>query len=158
MSKKARSLELFVLDILVAIDIMRRHVENLDDPKVLKADELLSSLIIYQCIVIGETLGRILKQMHNSHKVPQLWRKTAEFGSIFMHDYFAINHYELLRILHEDIPKLKLELFDFMKSFINTSTIIHALHYLKEEFEDMGRCDTVDYLIMLEKEIKGSNT
>ena len=113
MSEK-RDLELFLVDVLIAIQKIRNYTKEFSDVDTLMHDELHWDATIRQFEIIGEALNNLLAEERFNKLSPRYFRKIVNFRNAINHGYFGIVHEEVW-----DIIITKLDLLDSdMKSII----------------------------------------
>lgn len=61
--------------------------------------------VLRQLTIVGEAAKRVSSEFRSQH--PEvLWKKTAGFRDIVVHDYFNVDFKEVWRILQEDLSSL----------------------------------------------------
>ena len=121
MSKK-RDLELFLVDILIAIQKIRNYTQEFSNVDTLIHNELHWDATIRQFEIIGEALNNLLAEERFSKLSPSYFRKIVNFRNAINHGYFGIVHEEVW-----DIITTKLNLLDSdMKSIIKENFDINA--------------------------------
>ena len=89
MSKRAS--EFFVIDVLLAIDRLRRYGQRLINPDDLITNEMLSSAILYEFSVLGEAMNHIFQTKKFDALVLPSWRIVVDFRNIVIHEYFGLD-------------------------------------------------------------------
>lgn len=106
MSEK-RDLELFLVDVLIAIQKIRNYTKEFSDVDTLMHDELHWDATIRQFEIIGEALNNLLAEERFNKLSPRYFRKIVNFRNAINHGYFGIVHEEVW-----DIITTKLDLLD----------------------------------------------
>jgi uncharacterized protein with HEPN domain len=104
----SRNTQLYIEDIVKAINSIERFVENQTFEQFLD-DERNQFAVMKGLEIIGEAGNKIEK--HVLEKYPQIkWRPIIAVRNILVHEYFEIDMKVLWQIIHKDLPLLKAEL------------------------------------------------
>jgi len=69
------------------------------------ADSLISSAVLFQFSVIGESVVHIEKVFLNKYEYP--WYKVRAFRNLISHEYFQIDLKIVWEVIVKDLPELK---------------------------------------------------
>jgi len=69
------------------------------------ADSLISSAVLFQFSVIGESVVHIDKVLLNKYEYP--WYKVRAFRNLISHEYFQIDLRLVWEVIVKDLPDLK---------------------------------------------------
>jgi len=126
MSKK-RDVELFVLDIFIAIFKIKVYSSNFSSAQELLHDSLHWDAAIRQLEIIGEAIKNLLqtKQFHQSS--PKYFRQIIDFRNIVAHGYFGIDEEEVWNVLqdkmdplHNDLKRITINIYNLDEAFETT--------------------------------------
>ena len=142
--------EFFIIDILVAIDKIKRIVSNL------KFDDFISNEYYVDAVlrnfeIIGEASGQLLRKSDFLKEVNVEWRKIIDFRNILIHFYFGINLKEVFRISLEEVPKLEKNILDFIKKKDDRSIFLRVIKGAKTDLAKLYRNESIKYLEKIEK-------
>ncbi len=148
MSKK-RDVELFLVDIYIAIFKIKNYVSPFVNAQELLHDSLHWDATIRQLEIIGEAIKNLLLNKEFCQVSPKYFRQIVDFRNIVAHGYFGINEDEVWDVIHTKLDQLQNDL----------KQIIIAIYNLDEAFEttlyyDLKNQDTElkNYLKNLQKE------
>jgi len=115
MSKTSRDIELFVVDIFVAIEKIKDYIKLFDSPDGLWMDSLRWDATLRELEIVGESLNALLKSKTFSKKSPKYFRKVVNFRNSIIHEYFGIDSEEVWDIVTNKLDVLKLDLIYTVK-------------------------------------------
>lgn len=96
---------LYLLDIIEAVDGIRRFLEGVDEPAFLKND-LLQSAVLQKLTIIGEAASRLPRSFCDRY--PEIeWRDIVGFRNIAVHAYFSVEWPIVWVTATEDAPALR---------------------------------------------------
>ena len=135
-----RSVELFIVDIFVAIQKIKHYTQMIENADDFLADHLRWDACIRNLEIIGEASNNLLKdEIFNSYS-PKYFRQVVNFRNMISHAYFGISHEEVwdvvtekIDILETDLKKIALEKFvldEAIEQEIPKQTIIELKNYL----------------------------
>ena len=97
--------DLYLNDIVEAVDHIARFVAGLDFQKFLES-ELVRSGVVQKLAIIGEAAARISDDLRGRHpRVP--WPEIVAFRNILIHAYFGIDWSEVWKAVQSDCPALR---------------------------------------------------
>jgi uncharacterized protein with HEPN domain len=100
-----RSVELYLNDILTAIQRIEGYVEGLDEDD-LASDQMRLDGILYNLTTIGEAVKNIPENIRN--RTPEVrWREAIRFRDRVAHHYFSIDPSIIWEIVSIDMPALR---------------------------------------------------
>jgi len=150
MSRK-REVELFVVDIFIAIFKIRTYSSHFLSAQELLNDSLHWDATIRQLEIIGEAIKHLLQNEQFQHSSPKYFKQIIDFRNVIAHAYFGINEEEVWNVLQDkidplskDLKKLATDLYDLSEAFETTID-----YDLKNKDEKL-----ITYLQNLQKELK----
>ncbi len=157
MSKKAnnRAIELFVLDVLVAVDKIRNYTGIFGDKADFRHSPLHWDATIRQFEVMGEALKNLLENDSFFSSAPKYFRKIVDLKNVITHGYFGIDLEEVWDITQNKLAKLSEDIFRIVIS-IKLDMMV-ALEYEIVEYQNVQDLQTVDFLESLKKKIESNN-
>ncbi|MFC1841648.1 DUF86 domain-containing protein [Candidatus Dependentiae bacterium] len=145
--------EFFIIDILIAIDKIRRNTEGLKFEKFLSKEGAVD-LTMRNLEIIGEAANQLLKYPDFLNKTDIEWRKIVNFRNIAIHFYFGIDFDIVFHgIVKKNIPQLEKDLLDFIKQKKDKTYFLYAIEDAKADLEEMHRSESVAYLSKIENKI-----
>jgi uncharacterized protein with HEPN domain len=149
-----RQSEFFVVDILVAINKIRRKISDISFEEFV-ANENTVDAAMRNLEVIGEATNQLLKVPSFLEKTNVEWRKIVNFRNVLAHFYFGID----FSMVFNDIIKIKIyelekEILGLMKSKNDLQVFLQAIQDAKEDLRKMHRNESIDYLSEIEKQLK----
>ena len=126
MSKK-RDVELFIVDIFIAIYKIKAYSSTFSSPEELLNDSLYWDATIRQLEIIGEAIKNLLFNEEFQHTSPQYFKQIINFRNVIAHAYFGINEEEVWHVLQDkinplfnDLKKVVIHLYDLDEAFETT--------------------------------------
>jgi len=144
--KKKRDIELFIVDILVAIEKIKTYTKPFDDASSFQHSSLHWDATMRQLEIVGEALNKLLDDDAFSSLAPKYFRKVVNFRNSISHGYFGIDVEEVWNIITEKLELLQTDLKDIVKNNIDISK---AIEYEIEEYKNLNDIQIVKYLMNL---------
>lgn len=143
--------EFFVVDILIAIDKIKRATKSLT-LKEFTYKEQAVDVTMRNLEIIGEATNNLLKNWNLLGETNSEWRKIVNFRNIAIHFYFGIDFYIVFNeIVKKDIPVLEKNLLNLIKQENEKTYFFEAIADAKADFAEMHRYESIDYLSEIEK-------
>ncbi len=139
-----RVLELFVIDLLIAMDKISRYHAKFSDAQSFYHDEKSFDATIRELQIIGEAT----KHLINSNILSKEHRVIVDFRNLIVHEYFGIDADEIWNILHQELPTFKKTIHILLKDF-NKDKLLQIISNTKED----NRGKTAEFLQNLYDEI-----
>lgn len=149
-----RTTNLFVLDIIIAIDRIKYYSNGLYEGDDLRKNGLLCDGILRRLGIIGEAMNRILQARELTTHTKPYWQKIVGFRNIVIHDYFGLNYDEVYGIISKDLPILEKEIIALFKHLWKEKAMQLDFDDTLNELESMKRDDSVAYLKLLKKTVE----
>ena len=127
-----RAIEMFIFDIVVAIEKIKYVSNQFENPQNLLYDFKSWDTIIREFEIIGEASKHLIK----SDILNREYQKVVDFRNIISHEYFGINAEEVWDIIHNDLlnfEKVILNLVNNLEQSLKEElieTFIKDNHYL----------------------------
>jgi len=138
--------EIFLLDMLVAIDFITRNTKTISSANELVSNEVLSSAVASSLLIIGEAANHLLKSPDMQHSIPGYWRRIVDFRNMIIHEYFGIDDEEVYAIIKHKIPNLTTEIIDILKSLKQTCNLKQSFNDMRQELQQKNRSASVKYI------------
>ena len=141
-----RDISFYIVDILIAIDKIKRYTKSITNSDELLHNELIWDATIRELIIIGEVVNILLKNNFISDE----YRKIVDFRNIIVHGYFGIDKEIVWEVVNSKINNLYNELIKLIKNLkLNlTDTINEA----KKDF--YFNKEIINFLNNLKTELK----
>lgn len=97
-SKKQRDIELFIIDICVAIQKIKLYTKDFCDEEELRFSSLHWDATIRELEIIGEALNTLLDDEYFTSLSPAYFRKVVNFRNAIAHGYFGIDISEVWNV------------------------------------------------------------
>ncbi len=150
MSKQPRDIELFIVDIFVAMQKVKEYTKPFDNEDDLRYSSLHWDATIRQLEIIGESLNNLLEDDAFNALAPDYFRKVVNFRNTIVHGYFGIDVSEVWNILTEKLGILEHDLRAIVKGNIDISLAIMSEI---DEYDELDDQDIVEYLKSLRSEM-----
>ncbi len=113
LSLSKRVIELFVIDLLVAMDKISRYHAEFDDAQSFYHDEKSFDATIRELQIVGEATKHLIASdiLAKEHRV------IVDFRNLIVHEYFGIDADEIWNILHVELPTFKNTIYALLKEF-----------------------------------------
>lgn len=125
-NKKVRDIELFVVDVLVAIKKIEEYTSTFQNEEQLRFSSLHWDATIRELEIIGEALNSLLDNESFCALSPLYFRKVVNFRNAIIHGYFGIDASEVWNIITEKIDILRLDLQSISKDTIDLREAIES--------------------------------
>jgi uncharacterized protein with HEPN domain len=148
MSKnKKRDLELFIVDVFVAIQKIKEYTKPFDNSSDFQHSSLHWDATIRQLETIGVALNKLLEDNKFSSLAPDYFRKVVNFRNSIVHGYFGIDLDEVWDIISEKLEILRADLTLIVKDNINLK---EAILCEIDEYKNLDDVGIVKYLMQLD--------
>ncbi|MEA3289524.1 MAG: HepT-like ribonuclease domain-containing protein [Campylobacterota bacterium] len=145
-NKKKRDIELFIVDILVAIEKIREYTKLFDNPNDFQHSSLHWDASMRQLEIIGVALNKLLEDDRFSSLAPSYFRKVVNFRNSIVHGYFGIDLDEVWNIITQRLDILQIDINNIVQDNIDIS---EAIYYEIEEYKNLNDINIVKYLMSL---------
>jgi len=127
-----RAIEMFIFDIIVAIEKIKYVSSQFNNPQDLLYDFKSWDTIIREFEIIGEASKHLIK----SNILNKEYREVVDFRNIITHEYFGINAEEVWDIMHCDLLNFEKVIINLVNNLEQSlkeeliETFIQDNHYL----------------------------
>jgi len=109
-----RSPELFIQDMLEAIEKIERYTESIEDLEDFKEKDIVVDAVLRNLEIIGEAAGNISKEIRSKYsEIP--WNRVVGLRNVVIHGYFVVDLEIIWVIIKEQLPELKEVLLKMME-------------------------------------------
>jgi len=143
---KKRDIELFIVDIFIAIEKIKEYTQSFNNPSDFQHSSLHWDASIRQFEIIGVALNKLLEDEKFNFLAPSYFRKVVNFRNSIVHGYFGIDLEELWNIITKKLEILKVDLTLIVKDNINLED---AILCEIEEYKSLNDINIVKYLMEL---------
>lgn len=148
-----RQPELFLVDILVAIDFINTTTAEVSFDQFV-SDAVIFNATLQSLTVIGEAANMLLDTPEFLEGSKTDWRKVVDFRNIVVHKYFGIDYDYVFWIVREKIPELEQDIFNLMDSKPDKQSLLFAIQKIKDELSRLHRNKSISYLQIIEGELR----
>ncbi|MDF1882384.1 DUF86 domain-containing protein [Sulfurimonas sp. SAG-AH-194-C21] len=141
-----RSIELFIIDIFIAIEKIKQYTKNIQSADDFLHDELRWDATMRNLEIIGEATNNLLKDEEFTKLSPKYFRQVVNFRNMISHGYFGISQEEVWDIVTEKLSTLE---FDLKKVVLNNFNLEEAIN---EELPKQAIQEIQTYLQQLKRE------
>ena len=146
--KKQRDIELFIVDIFVAVHQLQKYTEPFSSKDDFRHSSLHWDASIRQLEIIGEALNKLLENENFSRVSPKYFRKIVNFRNVISHGYFGIDVDEVWNVIKEKLDILNKDL----EIIVGTEIDLHlAITTEIEEYMLLEDISLVRFLTDLQK-------
>ncbi len=124
-----RVIELFAIDVLVAIDKIARYHSEHTDAQSFFYDEKSFDATMRELQIIGEATKHLIA----SEKLTKEYRIIVDFRNLIVHEYFGIDADEIWDILHHELPPFNKVILDLLKKF-DKKLLLEIISDTKEDY------------------------
>ena len=150
-NKRKRHLELFVVDILVAIKKIKDYTADFKNGADLRRSSIHWDATVREFELIGEALNNLLENQSFKTLAPDYFRKVVNFRNALVHGYFGIAPEELWNIVSEKLDMLFNDLIKISNQIFDLTMAIDASITETIELEDQN---LIDFLQSLPAKVK----
>ncbi len=144
MPKKKRDIELFIVDIFVAIQKIKEYTNSFNNSNALLHSSLHWDATIRQLEIIGEALNKLLEDEKFATHSPKYFRRVVNFRNNIVHGYFGIDTDEVWNVITVHLDSLQNDIKNIIKNNID---IQEAIESELEEYKKLNDIKIVKYLI-----------
>jgi uncharacterized protein with HEPN domain len=142
-----RRSELYLLDILIAIEKIERYHRKFSDAESFYHDDMSFDATMRELQIIGEATKHLLRSgtLDDSHRV------IVDFRNLIVHEYFGVDAEEIWEILREELPPFRGRVEKLLK-LSDRDIVLEIL----EELSQVKRGNTKSLLEKWIRELKES--
>ncbi len=102
---RGRSVRLYVVDMLRAIEKIERFIEGLDEAS-FSSSELVVDAVLRNLEVLGEAARNVPEEVRKDHpEIP--WGRIVGLRNIVAHAYFGVDLENVWKIVKENVPEVR---------------------------------------------------
>jgi len=105
-----RDLNMFIVDIFIAIDKVRRYTRKFSCGEELLYSEMEWDAVIRELQIIGDATNELLK----AELIDNILRRIVDFRNQIVHGYFGIDHDIVWEVVNRVCPKTAIN-FNFLR-------------------------------------------
>jgi uncharacterized protein with HEPN domain len=152
-NKKQRDLELFIVDIFVAIHKIKLYTQHFQTAESLRYDSLHWDATIRELELIGEALNNLLDDEEFSKVAPKYFRKVVNFRNAISHGYFGIDEEEVWKIIKNRLEILMKDILEICSQSINLENAIDAQIFDYEKLRDKQTIEFLNTILNRKKSV-----
>ncbi|MCI0501889.1 MAG: DUF86 domain-containing protein [Epsilonproteobacteria bacterium] len=133
MSKKARDIELFIVDIFVALEKIKLYTGDFKTADSFRHSSLHWDATIRQLEILGEALNHLLNDKNFSSNAPKYFRKIVNFRNVIVHEYFGINEEEVWDVVIRKLGVFKEDLIVLVEEIDISSAVLSVQNEIEDE-------------------------
>ncbi len=133
MSKKARDIELFIVDIFVALEKIKLYTSDFKTADSFRHSSLHWDATIRQLEILGEALNHLLNDKNFSTNAPKYFRKIVNFRNVIVHEYFGIDEEEVWDVVIRKLSVLKVDLIVLVEEIDISSAVLSVQNEIEDE-------------------------
>jgi uncharacterized protein with HEPN domain len=109
-----RSPELFIQDMLEAIEKIERYTKSIEDPEDFKGKDIVVDAVLRNLEIIGEAARNIPIEIRSRYsEIP--WNRVVGLRNVVIHGYFVVDLDIIWVIIKEQLPEFKEALLKMME-------------------------------------------
>lgn len=140
----------FIVDMLIAIEIIKRLSPAIKTAEDLLFDEQAWIVITRELEIIGEAMKHVLDDTSLTALINTSWRDVVDFRNVVAHVYFNINAKTVFSIIKQNIPVLENEIFELLKKYPDKESMKRTFEQSKIDLQSMRRAAGLAYLRYIE--------
>jgi uncharacterized protein with HEPN domain len=145
--------EYFIVDLLIAINKIKRYSKKLKSQSELLKDEKNYDAIIRELEVTGEAIKNILDFKELKGIIKSEWQIIVDFRNVITHEYFGIDPEEIFNVIKKDIVLLEKEIEEMVVKIPEKKKLVEAIECAIKDLSMIGHLKSVQYLKNLKKKI-----
>lgn len=146
--------EFFLVDILIAIEKIKRFTKNCKTSEEFFDDDVIFSATIRELELVGEAMKHILASPKFKSLINPSWRKIVAFRNILSHAYFDLNNTKIFKVISQDLVILESELVEVARKLEDKEILLQVLEDTQKDLEKSHKIESLQYLKSLEKQIR----
>lgn len=107
-----RDLNMFIVDIFIAIDKVRRYTQKFTCGEELLYSEMEWDAVIRELQIIGDATNELLK----AELIDNILRRIVDFRNQIVHGYFGIDHDIVWEVISKKLPIYNSDLLEIVKT------------------------------------------
>ena len=116
--------EFFIIDMLVALELIQRKTESMVVPEDLLRDEDAWLAVTRSLEIVGEAMKHVLESTTLKDLTKPAWRDVVDFRNVVVHEYFGINADQIFDIVKTEVPGLEKDLISMLKRHPNQDVVL----------------------------------
>lgn len=149
-----RFVEFYLVDVLTAIDKIKRYVSGFKDVNEFVSDEKCFDAVMRELEITGEAIKNVLSDEGIKHLTKPEWRIVVDFRNVIIHEYFGIDVDEVFKVVKEDIGILEKEIFELVHTIEDKTKLYEALECAVGDLNKVNRKDSIDYLLKIRRRLE----
>jgi len=133
MSKKQRDIDLFIVDVFVALEKIKLYTHLFDHADNFRHSNLHWDATIRQLEILGEALNHLLTDEKFLNYAPKYFRKIVNFRNVIVHEYFGIDEEEVWDVVHNKLSLLYEDMLIIVKEIDISSAALSVLEEIQDE-------------------------
>ena len=143
-----RVVEFFIIDILIALDKVRRYSADVTNAQDFYYDEKSFDATMRELQIIGEAT----KHLINSELFDNSYRVIVDFRNLIVHEYFGIDADEIWDIVTNELIVFEKDVLEVVKDYQDKALLLKVIGHAKDDLRYKGR--TVEFLRHLETVVR----
>ena len=139
----SRAIEFYLLDILIAVDKVKRYTRNFDNAQSFLYSELEWDAVIRELEIVGEATKNLLKQ----NCIDSQYQIIVDFRNHIAHGYFGIDENIVWDVVNVLLDQFTSELHTIIKE--NTLDMSLTIKSAKDDYSYSSK--TIEFLNKLSK-------
>ena len=115
--KEKRDVQLYILDMLQAMDEVNEFVADIPNAEALVNDKVKYKAVLMNFIILGEASRNIFEEVRMNHPEVE-WRDVMSMRNKLVHEYFGVDNKVVWDAIKKNFPELK-EILTKIKDSLN---------------------------------------
>ena len=115
--KEKRDVQLYILDMLQAMDEVNEFVADIPNAEALVNDKVKYKAVLMNFIILGEASRNIFEEVRMNHPEVE-WRDVMSMRNKLVHEYFGVDNKVVWDAIKKNFPELK-EILAKIKDSLN---------------------------------------
>jgi len=104
--KEKRDINLYIGDIIEAINEVEEYVSEIADAEALANDKKTYRAVLMNFIIIGEAVRNIYEQVRENHPEVE-WKDVMSMRNKLTHEYFGVDNQVVWDSIKNNLPELR---------------------------------------------------
>lgn len=147
---RKRALEFFIVDILIAIDKIKRMMHGINSVEMFIENECVFDAVMRELEILGEATNQLLKSEKFQPFINVEWRKIVDLRNVIIHEYFGIDAALVFDAVSFNVPDFEREIIMLVRKIKYDPLLKIAFEDSKKMLSRMHRSDSIQYLEKIE--------
>ena len=146
--------EFFIIDMLVALELIQRKTESMVTSDELLRDEDAWLAVTRSLEIVGEAMNHVLDNAALKNLIKPEWHDVVDFRNVVVHEYFGINADQIFDIVKTEVPVLEKDLIAMLKKHPYQDIVLWVIEQAKNDLAYSHRFASLEYVEELQNILK----